>query len=169
MSLRRITPAKRVVVAFSAICTLVACSTGTAPISLSTSTIVTYEFQDSSIPPEYHRSVELIVGEQDARIVVDSYGDVLADETTATPANVWSQLTEGLETLAALTVDGPVEACVGGTSVRVVVVDGAETLVDLVIDQCGGSAREATDAVDQWIEPARGLFPAIDVLAPEGQ
>jgi hypothetical protein len=61
------------------------------------------------------------------------------------------------------------EACVGGTSARIVVVDGAETIVDLVIGQCGGSARAATDAVDQWIEPARALFPATDVLAPEGE
>ena len=52
----------------------------------------------------------------------------------------------------ALTVDGPDEACVGGTSARIVVVDGAETIVDLVIGQCDGSARAATDAVDQWIE-----------------
>jgi|MEHZ01.2.fsa_nt_MEHZ010578105.1_2 hypothetical protein len=169
MSSRRITPAKRVVVACFTIFTLTACSSGTTPTGLSKSTVVTYEFQDSSVPPDYHRSIVLTVGVQEARIVVDSYGDVLADETTTTTASVWSQLMEGLETVAALTVDGPDEACVGGTSARIVVVDGAETIVDLVIGQCGGSARAATDAVDQWIEPARALFPATDVLAPEGE
>jgi len=42
---------------------------------------VTYRYQDASVPPEYHRSYDVIVGDGEARVVVDSYGDVLHDVT----------------------------------------------------------------------------------------
>ena len=44
---------------------------------------------DASVPPQYHRSVTLTVTREDAHIVIDSYGDVLADERVPTPPAVW--------------------------------------------------------------------------------
>lgn len=48
---------------------------------------ITYRFGDASVPPDCHRSYVITVTPDHVRIVVDSYGDVLADKTYAiTPA-----------------------------------------------------------------------------------
>ena len=39
---------------------------------------VTYHFGDASVPPEYHRSYTITVNTDKVRIVVDSYGEILA-------------------------------------------------------------------------------------------
>ena len=51
---------------------------------------VTYEFHDSSVPPPYHRSYVLTFDRAGARIVVDSYGDVLADRTAPMTEDAWA-------------------------------------------------------------------------------
>ena len=50
------------------------------------SATVEYHYQDSSVPPEYHRSYTLTVTQGEADLVVDSYGDVLHDETAPSRA-----------------------------------------------------------------------------------
>lgn len=130
---------------------------------------VVYAFGDSSIPPPYHRSVTLTITVDEARIVVDSYGDVLADETTATPAPVWQRLGDTLTALEALEVDTPQEGCVGGTTLQVTVTTPDRELLRLDPEFCGGSNEGLDEAIDAWIAPARDLFPPTDVLAPEGE
>lgn len=44
-------------------------------------TVVRYHYRDSSVPPEHHRSYTVTVTPDEAHIGVDSYGDVLHDET----------------------------------------------------------------------------------------
>ena len=130
---------------------------------------VEYAFGDSSVPPQYHRSVTLTVTADESRIVVDSYGDVLADESAPTPPQVWQQLGDTLPTLEALEVDEPQEGCVGGTTLRVVVSTPGAELLRLDPEFCGGSNEGIEEAIDAWIAPARELFPSTDVLAPEGE
>lgn len=43
-------------------------------------TFINFQFHDSSVPPPYHRSYELVFSESSVRIIVDSYGDTLTDE-----------------------------------------------------------------------------------------
>jgi hypothetical protein len=130
---------------------------------------VVYAFRDSSVPPQYHRSVTLTVTADDARIVIDSYGDVLADERTPTPPAVWQQLGDTLPALEALEVADPGEGCVGGTSVEVTVSTPQDVLLSLDPQFCGGSNDGLEEPIEAWIAPARDLFPSTDVLAPEGE
>lgn len=130
---------------------------------------VVYAFGDSSVPPQYHRSVTLTITADEARIVVDSYGDVLADDSTATPPQVWQQLGDTLPTLEALEIEAPQEGCVGGTSLQVTVTTPDSELLRLDPQFCGGSNEGIEAAIDAWIAPARDLFPPTDVLAPEGE
>lgn len=44
-----------------------------------------FEFTDSSVPPPYHRSYEIVVTADTIHVVVDSYGDILVDTTFSTP------------------------------------------------------------------------------------
>lgn len=130
---------------------------------------VSYAFHDASVPPQYHRSITLTVTRAESRIVVDSYGDVLADEQVPTPAAVWDTLGSTLDDVSALVVAGPEEGCVGGTGIDLTVTTPTETLVDLDPQFCGGSNDGLDEAITAWIAPARALFPATDVLAPEGE
>lgn len=131
--------------------------------------VITYAFHDSSVPPQYHRSVMLTVTRDEARIVVDSYGDVLADETAPTPVAVWNVLGDTMPTVSALTVTDVGDGCTGGTGIDLVVSSGSDALIDLAPQFCGGSNDALEDPINAWIAPARALFADTDVLAPEGE
>lgn len=130
---------------------------------------VAYRYNDSSVPPQYHRSVELTVTKDEARIVIDSYGDVLADESAPTPPGVWAELGATLPSLEGLTVDEVEGGCTGGTSVHLEVTAGTEVLVDLYPEFCAGANEALDPLINGWIAPARALFPPTGELAPEGE
>ena len=103
-----------------------------------------------------------------SRLVIDSYGDVLADESRTTPPEVWSGLVDGIPSLAALRVEGAQEGCVGGTGEAVHVSLGEQLIVELAVDECAGSNEVVSDVIGRWIKPAREVFPSTEVLAPTG-
>lgn len=159
------------IVVMSASVVLVAACGGSSEegsVGLPDEATVSYAYVDASVPPQYHRSVTLTVTREDAHIVVDSYGDVLADERTPTPAAVWETLGATLPAVEGLSVADPAQACTGGTAIRLTVATPADTLVDLDPQFCGGSNDALEAPIGAWIAPARELFPAMDVLAPEG-
>lgn len=130
--------------------------------------IIVYEFHDSSVPPPYHRSITLTASREEARIVVDSYGDVLADVTAPTPAEAWSQLASSIGLVSdAVVVAPPSGGCTGGTSVDLTVTSGSNRIVELSPEFCAGSNQLLDDAIDEWIAPIRELFGPMDELAPE--
>jgi len=131
--------------------------------------LVSYAFLDSSVPPPYHRSYELTVRMDESRIVVDSYGDVLADERKATDPAAWSAMGATLEDVTGLSAQEPEAGCTGGTVTSLTVVEDGEVLVDLVLDECAGVNSEAAEVINAWIAPARDQFPPMGVLAPEGE
>ncbi len=129
---------------------------------------VTYEFHDSSVPPPYHRSFVLTFDSQRARIVVDSYGTVLADESTAMNADVWQQVSGTVDGLRDIVITEPARGCTGGTSFAVSVADGGVTSFSLSGSECGGANSGAAERLADWVAPVRALFPPMDELAPEG-
>lgn len=129
---------------------------------------VSYEFHDSSVPPPYHRSWVLTFDRAGARMVVDSYGEVLADRTAAMPAEAWSLVRQGFGQLAGLTVVEPEQGCTGGTSFAVSVADGGVTSFALRGSECGGVNTATAEALANWVQPVRELFPPMNELAPEG-
>ena len=130
--------------------------------------VVVYRFQDSSVPPQYHRSEELTIDRTTTRLVIDSYGDVLADESRPTPPEVWRGLVAGMESIAALPVEEAQEGCVGGTSESIRVRSAGQLIVEVVADECAGANALAREAVRDWIDPPRRMFPSTDSLAPTG-
>jgi hypothetical protein len=147
------------------------CGGSTAPTAagLPDDATVTYAFTDSSVPPRYHRSVTLTITRDEAQIVIDSYGDVLADERVETPTAVWETLGATLPAVEALTVEAPGEGCTGGTAVSLTVETPSGPSLDLDPEFCAGSNEGLEESIDGWIAPARDLFPPTDVLAPEGE
>ena len=136
------------------------------------------------MPPQYHRSEELTIDRTTTRLVIDSYGDVLADESRPTPPEVWRGLVASIDAIAELPVEDAQEGCVGGTSQSIQVtsaqrsivdsaqrsiVDSAQrSIVDVVADECAGANAQASKAIRDLIAPARSLFPPTETLAPTG-
>lgn len=126
---------------------------------------VTYAFRDSSMPPPYHRSFVITVDRDAARIVVDSYGTVLADQTAAMPPGTWQRISDTIADLDGIVIEEPEQGCTGGTGFALSVSDGGFALEG---SACGGANSEAERRVSAWIAPVRSLFPPMDQLAPEG-
>jgi hypothetical protein len=135
--------------------------------ALSDGSVIVYEFHDSSVPPEYHRSVTLTASKDETRIVIDSYGDVLAEESVPTPAATWTLMSETIGQVSGLAVTNTADGCTGGTSVELTVTTGDTQIVDLDPEFCAGSNEGVDEAIDGWIAPIRDLFAPTDVLAPE--
>jgi hypothetical protein len=151
-------------------------STGTGSSSSATSvprhladdSTITYKLRDASVPPEFHRSVTVTVTKAKTNIVIDSYGDVLADETADTPQEVWAMLDTGLYEAIQMSAPEDPKGCTGGTGRELAVQTGGKTVVDFSAEFCGGSNSGLDTRIDAWILPARALFPTTDVLAPTG-
>lgn len=129
---------------------------------------VTYEFHDSSVPPPYHRSYVLVFDRTSARIVVDSYGDILADRTAAMTDDVWSTVAQSYPAVTDIGVEEPEQGCTGGTSFALTVAGAGEADMTLRGSQCGGVNSDAADRLADWVSPVRSLFPPMSELAPEG-
>lgn len=129
---------------------------------------VTYEFHDSSVPPPYHRSYLLVFDRSSARIVVDSYGDILADRTAPMPEDVWAAVTQSYPDVMGVGVEEPAQGCTGGTSFALTVAGAGEADMALRGSQCGGVNSDTADRLSTWVAPVRSLFPAMNELAPEG-
>lgn len=138
------------------------------PPDLPPTATVTYEFHDSSVPPPYHRSFVLTFDQTGARMVVDSYGDILADRSAPMTEGVWNQVAESFPQIAAVTVVEPEQGCTGGTSFAVSVADGGATSFALHGSECGGVNSDTADRLADWVAPVRALFPPMSQLAPEG-
>jgi hypothetical protein len=137
-----------------------------ASTALPDDAVITYAFHDASVPPASHRSVTLTVTRDLAHIVVDSYGEVLADATAPMPAATWSALSSTLGEVSAIAVVEPSAGCTGGTSADLTVSSGRDDIVTVTAGFCGGSNAKAGKAIDAWLAPARDLFPATNALAP---
>ena len=129
---------------------------------------VTYEFHDSSVPPPSHRSYVLTFDHAGARIVVDSYGDVLADRTAPMTEDAWATVAQSYPDVAGIEVVEPAQGCTGGTSFAITVAGAGAADVAVHGSQCGGVNSDAADRVANWVAPVRALFPAMNELAPEG-
>lgn len=129
---------------------------------------ITYEFHDSSVPPPYHRSFVLTFDDERARIVVDSYGTVLADQSATMNPDVWQQVSGSVDGLRDIVIQEPAQGCTGGTGFAVSVVDGGVTSFSLNGSECGGANSDAAGRLAAWIQPVRALFPPMEQLAPEG-
>lgn len=80
----------------SLVCVVFSCSNtrqdSNQKIDMDTCDQIVYHFQDASVPPPYHRSYVITVREGESHVVVDSYGDVLADTSYALSAAAWENL-----------------------------------------------------------------------------
>jgi len=106
---------------------------------------------------------------QTARIVVDSYGDVLADRSAPMTPAAWDQVSASYPRVREVVVTEPELGCTGGgTGFALTVADGGTVSYAVSAMACGGTNSDADRIVAEWVGPVRSLFEPMDRLAPEG-
>lgn len=125
---------------------------------------VVYEFHDASVPPEYHRSYTLTVTAETASLVVDSYGDVVAEDTAEVDPAMWASTLAAATAMAGTPSVGPTD-CAGGTSDELIALDAAGTQVyDIFADHCAEGALPDLAGV---VSGPLGLFDLATMTATE--
>ncbi len=102
-----------------------------------------YKFTDSSVPPPYHRSYVIDIDSDTIHVVVNSYGDILADTTFEAPA-------EALDTINNLLIQHKIvikkqsskdnAGCTGGTTQSIAYTAQDSLLQTGSVYYCGGNA-----------------------------
>lgn len=76
-----------------------------------------YRYEDSSVPPPYHRSYEIIVRPGRVKFAVDSYGDILFEEEITISKEQLMLFENGLKKFKVkLVKEKQSQGCTGGTS-----------------------------------------------------
>lgn len=149
---------------------LTGCSTWSAGAPALTSldpdrTEIEFRFNDSSVPPEYHRSYTLTAMAGQARIVVDSYGDILHDETAPVDEGTWGALLQSAGALQ-FSSSGDSDECAGGTSRKLLISQGDDPVLDVQLAVCGTDGQSQAEAIDAFVAPLLELFDMETLLAP---
>lgn len=101
---------------------------------------IVFCFEDSSVPPEYHRSYCIMVTSDKIHLTVDSYGNVLTDTIIPNQQEYFEHLCQifpsfGIEKQKETHAEG----CVGGTSERLSLYDQNDAVIlSGYIYYCGG-------------------------------
>jgi len=127
---------------------------------------IEYRFNDSSVPPEYHRSYTVSARSGQASIVVDSYGDIVHEETAANDVETWLGLVSQDADLDVAATGDPDE-CAGGTSRELQINQHDDTpLLDIQVAVCGDEGQAEAARIEEFVEPLLQLFDLETLLAP---
>lgn len=138
------------------------------PPDLTTVQRIEYRFGDSSVPPEYHRSYTITATPQEVTIVVDSYGDILAEErypiTEEQFRTIGQSLVDNRIRYVRLRLGGD-DGCTGGTSETVAYSDSEGELFRARVSHCGGRSSGLLGGnVETFGNDVRELIPDFDTL-----
>jgi hypothetical protein len=125
-------------------------------------TKILYRFQDASVPPQYHRSYAITVTGGKVRIVVDSYGDILADAAYAVSDRQMKELVESLKPhrIRQVNFEHEKSKCSGGTSRTITVYSDDVILIKGTAYTCGGGVEgNLSGDVDGFAKKIEELIP----------
>lgn len=121
---------------------------------------VTYRFTDSSVPPRYHRSYSIVVTAQAITVTVDSYGDIVAQQSLPSSA---TQLQAALAVLDEAAISpGRKDSnprCTGGTSDRITGDRQGQTVFSAYRYNCGGESGPMQGDIAAVKAHFQGLIP----------
>ena len=127
---------------------------------------ITYHFGDASVPPEYHRSYTITVTTDKVRIVVDSYGEILADEEYEITNKQFNDIRKSLERNKVRNCTlGYDEGCSGGTSERISFSDGENEKFSGMVYHCGGKdTGNLCGDIASFADDVKNLVPDLEKL-----
>jgi len=127
---------------------------------------ITYHFGDASVPPKYHRSYTATVTTDKVRIVVDSYGDILADKEYEITSKQFDDIRNSLERNKIINCSlGDDEGCSGGTIERISFSDGKNEIFSGSVYHCGGKdTGNLCGDIAGFADDVKNLVPDLDEL-----
>ena len=100
-----------------------------------------YHFQDSSVPPEYHRSYTIEITDKSSSCVIDSYGEIISSkQTVEQPALLTSFekiIADNKSTHCGKTLSNG-KGCTGGTGESISITKNDKIIFDENVYHCGG-------------------------------
>jgi hypothetical protein len=119
-----------------------------------------YEFHDASVPPPYHRSYMIAIEDTVVRFRVDSYGDILLDETYTITGQQLKDFIKKLKSYKFKYTKGtePNNGCTGGTSDSFFFLWNGTNPQDGYTSQCGGKEY---GNIKGKVNEARALFKSM--------
>ena len=100
---------------------------------------IIYQFHDSPVPPQYHRSYVITVTRIKVKIVIDSYGDILADREYEIIEKKFENIVESLRKNGIKNMElGDNEECIGGTSENISYSNEEKEIFSGTVYHCGG-------------------------------
>ena len=127
---------------------------------------ISYRFEDSSVPPEFHRSYTITVSPEKATIIVDSYGDILAEKTYKIRKKQFLNIITSLDTNNIR--NQPLEnnsGCVGGTSEFLSYWDEKSEIFSASVFHCGGiDSGDLGGNIKAFADDMKKLIPTLDEL-----
>lgn len=135
-------------------------------ISANTITEIAYYFRDAPVPPAYHRSYSITVALDRVNIVVDSYGDLLAEEGYEISSEQFETVLHSLNrhkiTNSALGED---RGCTGGTCETISYSDGEKAIFTGTVYHCGGEDfGDLGGDVKSFADDVKRLVPDLEKL-----
>ena len=102
-------------------------------------TKVIYRFEDSSVPPAYHRSYTKEVTGSSSSCVVDSYGEIITHSQYSETSALLTELRKILKDSRFEACYRPApEGCTGGTGERIHLMVNEEKIFSAEVYHCGG-------------------------------
>ena len=127
---------------------------------------ITYHFGDAPVPPEYHRSYIVTVTSDKVRIVVDKYGEILADEAFEITSKQFDDIRKSLERNKIKNCTLPDDdGCSGGTSERISYSDKENEIFSGSVYHCGGKdTGNLCGDITSFADDVKRLVPNLDKL-----
>ena len=101
---------------------------------------IIYRFQDSSVDPFYHRSYTITMTESQISILVDVYGDIIAEKTYTLKQKELEQIKTVIKNAGVSNTTYPANpGCAGGTAESVAFYSNEELAFSGNVYHCGGS------------------------------
>ena len=115
-----------------------------------------YDFTDSSVPPEYHRSFSIKVMPGRVYLKVHSYGDLLLSDTTSLSDEAYAAFSKSISDLnIRSTKEKDNDGCTGGTTDELDLYSGTSQQVKGHLYNCGGKIY---GTLEGDVEAAKKLF-----------
>ncbi|HOZ30608.1 MAG TPA: hypothetical protein PLL66_06790 [Bacteroidales bacterium] len=128
---------------------------------------IIYSYGDSSVPPKYHRSYTITATQDQIRIVVDSYGNILADTTYQMTEESFGVLTDNLVKSKIKNIKKVEDnkGCTGGTSKSIQVFEGEKIVFEGDAYFCGGKVfGDMEGDFDSFAAEIKGMIPNLSKL-----
>jgi hypothetical protein len=131
---------------------------------------IVYQYMDASVPPEYHRSYVITLTPYIIKIIVDSYGDIIAAKDYEIKKDQYANIVRSFQDnrIRNIKLD-EIEDCTGGTGERIICYVGEKELFSGTVYYCGGKiGGNMGGDIKRFADDIRKLIPNLDDLLAEG-